>query len=197
MKGKYIMLQIRPTVNSLNRVNYPIFLQKRYDSNNKYLISSQDNSTSKKIVTTAGIIGFLSLIGIIGVKTKSTYINALKKQGLELKDGIAYLANSNEQFTGTVKRNSKFFGIEKEAVIFDKGVIKEKLSYGLFGKEKEGYFYENGELKLQVLNVISDKKNKNVRFLIFKENQLHARGDAEIKNDSVFDWARNYLKSIE
>ena len=69
-----------------------------------------------------------------------TYEEALRKNGVEIKNGIATLIKSGEKFTGKIQRFEK--RNRKESVEFVDGVMTEKLYYTAFGKEIEGYFYK-------------------------------------------------------
>ena len=80
---------------------------------------------------------------------KNSFTNfnkTLEKNGLELRKNIAYIKGTDKKFTGSIKRNSKSFGREKEITSYVDGVISEKLWYDFKGRELEGNFYKNGKL---------------------------------------------------
>ena len=110
--------------------------------------SKQDKSQSvKKDGDKGAVFGTLSGLAVLGLAalglkktSKMSFEEALKKNGVEIKDGIATLIKSGEKFTGKIQRFEK--RNRKESVEFVDGVMIEKLYYTALGKEIEGYFYK-------------------------------------------------------
>ena len=110
--------------------------------------SKQDKSQSfQKDSDKGAVLGTLSGLAVLGLAalglkktSKMSFEEALKKNGVEIKDGIATLIKSGEKFTGRIQRFEK--RNRKESVEFVDGVMTEKLYYTAFGKEIEGYFYK-------------------------------------------------------
>ena len=117
-----------------------------------------------------------------------SFEEALKKNGVEIKDGIATLIKSGEKFTGKIQRFEK--RNRKESVKFVDGVMTEKLYHNILGKELDGYFYKNGAC----YKVYGSSKLYTTYLYI--ENQLITRGDAQrMDKKSVFDKTREYIAS--
>lgn len=128
------MLRINPT-EQINFVGTTI-------SNQKDKVFPEPESN--KSMALAGTLAGLAALGLAaaGLKktSKTSYEEALKKAGVQIKDGIATLLESGEKFTGKIERFEK--RNRKETVEFVDGVMTEKLYYTAFGKEIEGYFYK-------------------------------------------------------
>lgn len=164
-----------------NSTNY---LKKKGDNMN--------NSTPVVLATTGAIVLSTALFGIKGAK--KNLVNVLKKNGIELKDGIATVIASGEKYSGTIKRSVQHFGLRKEAVTYKNGIIKEKILYNLFGQEIEASFYNNGILAERVTFLSSlMSKHKAFSFDEFdKKGNLIKEGDGsteEIK--SFLEYLRN------
>lgn len=178
-------------------------------------INQQMNFKSKFIATTAtssvdknnnssqtGLL--LSLLGlaaiggafVLGKRKKLpiiTYEEALKKSGVEIQDGIAKLIQTGKNFTGKIERYKN--KNEKETVEFLDGQITEKIYHDSDGCELSGYFYKNGKLKLSVAPSVSSE-NKFFSFREYQDDISTTIGDAQIEiNESVFEWARNFIKN--
>ncbi len=101
----------------------------------------QKNFGKKPIIAALSGMAVLGLAAIGLKKTsKMSFEEALKKSGVEIKDGVATLAKSGERFSGKIERFEK--RNRKEVVEFIDGIMTEKLYYTALGKEIEGYFYK-------------------------------------------------------
>ena len=121
----------------------PIITSKQTFRSKSSEIKSNNKDGNNKAMLSLSLTG-LAAIGLaaIGLKKTSimTYEEALRKNGVEIKNGIATLIKSGEKFTGKIQRFEK--RNRKECVEFVDGVMTEKLYYTAFGKEIEGYFYK-------------------------------------------------------
>ena len=121
----------------------PIVTSKQTFKSKNSEIKSNNKDGNNKAMLSLSLTG-LAAIGLaaIGLKKTSimTYEEALRKNGVEIKNGIATLIKSGEKFTGKIQRFEK--RNRKESVEFVDGVMTEKLYYTAFGKEIEGYFYK-------------------------------------------------------
>ena len=108
--------------------------------------TQNSNQTVKLGLTLAGLATVAA--GTIWLKKNAfaSFNKTLEKNGLELRKNIAYIKGTDKKFTGSIKRNSKSFGREKEITSYVDGVISEKLWYDFRGREMEGNFYKNGKL---------------------------------------------------
>ena len=158
--------------------------------------SKQDKSQSvKKDGDKGAVFGTLSGLAVLGLAalglkktSKMSFEEALKKNGVEIKDGIATLIKSGEKFTGKIQRFEK--RNRKESVKFVDGVMTEKLYHNILGKELDGYFYKNGAC----YKVYGSSKLYTTYLYI--ENRLITRGDAQrMDKKSVFDKTREYIAS--
>jgi len=127
-------------------------------------------------------------------KTKpSTFEEALKKAGVEIKDNIAQKIGTEEKFTGKIEhfvsRN------EKETVEYTNGVITEKVYHSAFGKELKGLFYKEGSLKCEV-RVVGHGKPRHVYTCEYENNQPLLREHGTVNSDSVFEEYRKIMKSF-
>ena len=158
--------------------------------------SKQDKSLSVQKDSDKGAIwGTLSGLAVLGLTaiglkktSKMSFEEALKKNGVEIKDGIATLIKSGEKFTGKIQRFEK--RNRKESVKFVDGVMTEKLYHNILGKELDGYFYKN-EACYKVYG-----SSKLYTTYLYIENRLITRGDAQrMDKKSVFDKTREYIAS--
>ena len=135
------MLIINPTI----AVNFQsqIKVKPAVQVSNK---TQNSNQAVKLGLTLAGLATVAA--GTIWLKKNSftNFNKTLEKNGLELRKNIAYIKGTDKKFTGSIKRNSKSFGREKEITSYVDGVISEKLWYDFRGREMEGNFYKNGKL---------------------------------------------------
>ncbi len=128
------MLRIEPT-------EQKNFINTKANKKQEITTSAQNNGEKKAIIGTLSGLAVLGLAAI-GLKKTATmsYEEALKKSGVQIKDGIATLIESGEKFSGKVQRFEK--RNRKETVKFVDGVMTERLYYTALGKETEGYFYK-------------------------------------------------------
>lgn len=188
---KITSLNYSNSICSINFVKNPVDNCQKMDAIEGH---SKKNNDKTSVAIVGMVLVTSTVLALVGKMTKSTYFKALKKQGVEIKDEIAYLVNSKEKFTGSIKWNSKPYGAEKNIVNFDNGVIQEQLIYGLLGKEKSGEFYKDGKKVLQVYSAVSKaNKEKGVEYCI---NNDATKPLLFEKTDSPFEWARNKLKDI-
>ena len=89
--------------------------------------TQNSNQTVKLGLTLAGLATVAA--GTIWLKKNAfaSFNKTLEKNGLELRKNIAYIKGTDKKFTGSIKRNSKSFGREKEITSYVDGVISEKL----------------------------------------------------------------------
>ena len=141
----------------------------------------------------AGAVGTTLFLAGKGKMNKMSYEEALRKSGIELKDGIAFIKETGEKFTGTIKRN--ITTNRKETINFENGTITEKLYHNLFGRELEGEFYKEGELYMKVGKHVGLFR-KSFPYYKYEEGKRTSAGDV-ISSTSVFKWAREALKGKE
>ncbi len=128
------MLRIEPT-------EQKNFISTKANKKQETTTSAQNNDKKKAIIGTLSGLAVLGLAAI-GLKKTATmsYEEALKKSGVQIKDGIATLIESGEKFSGKIQHFEK--RNRKETVEFVDGVMTEKLYHTALGKEIEGYFYK-------------------------------------------------------
>ncbi len=178
------MLRIEPT----------IAIPVEFCAKNSKSKTEQSNGKSDKKMLGLALTG-LAVIGAaaLGLKkiTPMSYEEALKKSGVEIKDGVARLKSTGEKFSGKVQRFET--RNRRETVEFADGKIKEKLYHDLLGFETEGSFYVDGELKLRVATGCKIGK-KGFSCRDYTEDKAGAIVEVMPIKTSVFDWAREYLK---
>lgn len=182
------MLRIESTVNC------NIFKSKSTTSSCKSLQDNHRGGNNILLITLSALA--LGSIAVFGLKSNSkiiSYEKALEKSGVKIQDGIATLTKSGEKFTGKIQRyKTKEL---KETVNFENGQLIEKLYHNTNNSEMDGYFYKNGQLVLSV-SPSTDGERKLFCFRKYSDGNMVMRGDASIEKDfSVFEWARNTLKS--
>ena len=153
--------------------------------------SSKSNNKLTLALTGLAIIG----AGMVGVKNfkKISYEEALKRNGVQIKDGIATLISSGERYTGKIKRISAFN--EKETVEFVNGVTTELLYHDLFGKELRGAFYQEGKEVLRLWQSLGQVKGSYGFSYITPQTPLNINPCPFIETKEGFAWARDYLKN--
>ena len=123
------------------------------------------------------VLGCLATIAAatIGIKKGRvvSFAEALEKNGVEIKNQIAYIKGTDKKFTGSVSRITKSLAREKETTRFIDGIIHEEIVYNRSGQELRGKFYKDG--KLYRTGVVTDvypgrgsKKTKE-KFVIYEE----------------------------
>ncbi len=157
--------------------------------------SYKDNAL--KIGITATALGITTLALTKG-RTKS-FEKALEKQGVTIKDGLAVVKDSGEKFSGAIKRNIKPFGLKKETVQFDKGIMTEKVYHDVFGREVAGEFYKDGILRVRIPGIHHTKNDVIYPFYVYdKNNKITITADNfGSKKGSVFEAMREKIKELD
>lgn len=154
--------------------------------------NSADKSTTNNRSKLALSLVALATIGlsIVGVKktAKMTFDEALKKNGVEIKNGIATLIENGEKFTGKIQRFET--RNRKETVEFADGLMKEKVYHNLFGRELNGEFYRDGNLKVRVNSYFTKDGQKTFTYYDNGGQFKDCKTMLAQTKDSVFDWAR-------
>ncbi len=157
-------------------------------------VNDNNKSSLKTGLAAVAALGITTLALTKG-RTKS-FEKALEKQGVTIKDGLAVVKDSGEKFSGAIKRNIKPFGLKKETVQFDKGIMTEKVYHDVFGREVAGEFYKNGKLHISVQIYGRSSQKKFISSAFFDQNgkYLHNdRGTCSTK-ESVFETYRKGIK---
>ena len=180
------MLKINPIK------SYVSFKAQDVDNNSKDLKTAQTIDNKKVLLSLSGLAtAGLALVGL-SKTSKSTFEEALKKNGVEIKDGIAKLVKNNERFTGKIERFET--RNRKETVNFVDGIMTEKLYHNLLGKELEGRFYKNGEEVLKIHASVGQVKNTHGFLYSGKGIQTYKSGPF-VETKEGFAWAREYIKN--
>ena len=159
---------------------------------NKICFKANDN-TSKDNVSrylVGGTVTAAALVFAYKKGEKKELEKVLKKNGIVLQNGIAKKIESEELFTGFIKRNVKHFGLKTETSKYVNGELREQLYHDLFGRELKGLFYKNGKLKEEV-TVDSNIKKKNKAFMAYQysdNGNLIKSSDGFVpKTESIFE----------
>ncbi len=180
------MIKINPTTNIATF--RPTFKDNSHENNQK-------NRMPSAIATAAAgtvVIGSTILIGKNKMSIRN-YEDALKKCGVEIKNGIAIVTATGEKYTGVIKRNLSIN--KKETINFVNGKMNERLYHNMLGRELEGEFYKDGVLTLNV-GKHQGFIYKSFPFRRYEDGNIVSRGDVlNQRVNSVFDWARNLLKN--
>lgn len=182
MKEKGNNMRIEPTNN--NFVNFKNKIDKKEDS--KHDINKDSSKLNLALVGLA--VAGLTLVGATKLK-KISFEEALRKSGVELKEGVATLIETGEKFSGKIERFET--RTRKETVEFVDGVITEKVYHNLLGKPLNGIFYKDGIKRIEV--------GAGSQYSIHtydKNGGLVNMGDAEGALDTKFDHCRKLLKKI-
>ncbi len=187
------MIRINPTT----QINYSFSAL----SKNNAEISQDDkkkDKTKKLVLAVAGLAVTGAAAILIGKKSKMTYEEALKKNGIEIKDNIAVLIKNGEKYTGSVKRNVHAYGTRKETVTFVDGVMTEKVYHSFKGKELEGEFYKDGVKRIAVSRTAKvDSKNVwYTRYDFDDKGKLCARSTCNDLCNDKFESARDAIKKL-
>lgn len=152
-----------------------------------------DNKNKENLVLT---LAALAVAGLAAVGLKKTsvlsYEEALAKNGVEIKDGIAKLIKNGENFTGKIERFEK--RNRKETVEFVDGKITEKLYHNLLGKELEGIFYKDGMQVLHIWESLGQVKNSK-GFSYYAKGTVAKKPNSFVETKNGFAWAREYIKN--
>lgn len=178
----------------MNITNQPI-LNSSFRANDSKLqnMNKQQNKYIEKSLITIAALGVS--LAIAAPYTKKDIFKGLKSNGLEIKNGLIVSSKTGEKFTGTIKYNSKPFGLEKESVSYLDGKTTEIVHHSITGKELNGYFFKNGKLYLTVGNIT---RNKNRQFYPCYEHDLEGKvikvSDCFAEpNESIFDKIRKSI----
>lgn len=177
-------------INQQKPISYaPNFAQKE---------KASDSSTAyKKKYNTTAVVGFATAIGLTtaGILSRKSRKQMVEKAGIELRDKFAYIKGTDKKFTGTLKRNISPFGLKKEVVEIEDGMLKEILNYGFNNRELDGYFYKNGKI---FYSSTSSTGAKEGLFAIYKYDEngnIVTSADAYKKpKDSIFDHMRKLVQ---
>lgn len=176
----------------MNTINKPIKIYSNQNFRGENIKMSDDKISPKKNNTLALSLAGVGVLGIIittaaGMLSKKTRAQALVKAGLELKDGLIYVKETGEKFTGTIKRNVSAFGFKKEITNIENGMLKEILNYGLMGKELKGYFFKDGNLLYQTTTPKRNSKRKYYACYKYEKGKLQSMSDCVTEpKQSVF-----------
>jgi len=182
------MLRIEPTITQT-------FKQSSLQSDNKTAVRGKDKAGKNMLaLSLAGLAAAgLTAIGLKKTHTMS-YEEALKKNGVEIKDGIATLIESGKKYTGKIERFEK--RNRKETVEFVDGVIQERVYHNLFGRELNGMFYKDGILKVRICQHQIKDGQKEFAFVDTGGKNAGCKPAPMGKTDgSVFDWGRERAKN--
>ena len=131
----------------------------------------------------------LALAGVTKLK-KIAFEEALKKRGVELKDGIATLIETGEKYSGKIERLDTT--TRKETVEFVDGIITEKVYHNILGKPLNGIFYKDGIKRIEV--------GAGTQYSIHQyapNGKLVSMGDAQGSLDTKFEQCRQIIKNIK
>lgn len=181
------MIKIEPTL----PINYSFTARK-----NLSVKDNQKDNTQKLLSAVAGLAVLGAAAVIVGKKTTSTYEEALKKNGVQIKDGVAVLISSGEKYTGSVKHNVQAYGTKKETVSFVDGVMTEKIYHNARGKELEGEFFKSGVLRVKVTKDANDSLKRYLRYEYDSSGKLQFRTDCHNLYEDKFDEARDIIKKL-
>ena len=180
------MIKIEPTTISIN-------LKSKAQNSSKDS-NKTDNKKEKSMLT--GALVCLAAAGIAALSLKkvspTTYEEALKKAGVEIKNDVAVLTKTGENFTGKIQRFET--RNRKETVNFANGIMTEKLYHNILGKELEGCFYKDGEQVLKIWKSAGQAKNSS-GFSYSGKNIPETKPAAFIETKDGFAWAREFLKN--
>ena len=185
----------------MNTINKPIKIYSNQNFRGENIKMSDDKIAPKKNNTLALSLAGVGVLGIIttaaGILSKKTRAQALVKAGLELKDGLVYVKETGEKFTGTIKRNVSAFGFKKEITNIENGMLKEILNYGLMGKELKGYFFKDGNLLYQTTTPKGNSKRKYYACYKYEKGKLQSISDCVTEpKQSVFELMCERVKHI-
>lgn len=178
---------------SINPINPTTYTFKRAQNNPSESLPEAKNK-KELYLSLAGLAAAGAAVVLAGKKSVSTFEQALKKNGVEIKDGIAVLVSNGERYTGTVKRNTKAFGIKKETVQYSNGVMTEKVYHNIKGSELEGEFYKNGVLRVKVSKDCQDERY--ARHIFDSNGELEARESCINTFKDKFELARKAIKEL-
>lgn len=154
----------------------------------------QDNK--KLYMTLAGLAVLGAATVIAGKKSISTYEQALAKNGVQIKDGVATVIATGDKYTGSIKRNTQAFGFKKETVQFSDGVITEKVYHNLKGDELEGDFFKDGKRRVRVTRNFGGY-DRYERYIFDSNGKIEQRGQCTNRDKNKFELARDIVKRLK
>ena len=174
----------------IEKTNNIVFMN---NSQNKQKTDSEqkdsENKNNTMLLSLAGLASIgAALVGMAKCR-KTSFEDALVKNGVQIKDGLATLIKSGEKYTGKIER---YVNTKKETVQYIDGIITEKIYHNALGRELEGSFYKDGILRISVGNgrVYSmselDKNSKVIRHY-----------DCKYDGKNKFENARNMIKNLK
>lgn len=172
------MFQIKPT----SQTN---FIGTQTNNKKEKVFSEQKHNKNTAVI--GSLVGLATLgLAAVGLKktSKMSYEEALKKAGVQIKDGIATMIESGEKFTGKIEHYEK--RNRKETLKFVDGAMTEKLYYTALGKEIEGYFYKGDAC-------YSCSRYKDSLFIGGKYSGLKI--DVRERKDNLFNDTRKFVAS--
>ena len=162
------MLIINPTIST----NFQA--QKNSKTIKKNSKLSKETGQEAKLCLVLGCLATIAA-ATIGIKKGRvvSFAEALEKNGVEIKNQIAYIKGTDKKFTGSVSRITKSLAREKETTRFIDGIIHEEIVYNRSGQELRGKFYKDGKLyRTGVVTYVypgrGSKKTKE-KFVIYEE----------------------------
>lgn len=175
---------------NLTNLNNLTFQASKQEEKTTVVNEKQKNKKLFSSLTGLATLGIVALV--CGKKSKMTYEQALEKNGVQIKNGIAILSKTGEKYTGSIKRNVKAYGLKKETVQFEQGIITEKVYHNNNGKELEGEFYKNGIKRISVSNgdlysIVQYDANGKLEIL----------GEARNTNQNKFTNARDIIRKLK
>lgn len=167
-----------------------VFAQNNQNSKDIQTDNVQNNPSEKHLIALS--LGGLATLGAVAaaLKTRKTSLEeALRKNGIQLKNNIATLIENGEKYTGKIERYES--RNRKETIKFVDGKMEECLYHNILGKELDGYFYKDGVKKLHV----SSSKGSIIGYAEYHQNGGLKRGEI-ICESSAFNWAREHIKKL-
>ena len=161
-------------------------------------VENKNNNLLKDVCIAAAAVGVAGVSAMFVHGYSKSLSKVLEKKGLEIKDGIAYVKETNEKYTGKIEHLKNKFGTKKEVLSYNQGQLEEKLNYNMFGRELDGYFYRDGVLRVSVRPYVKNGGKKMFPYYVYdKDGKIVSCNDcfgADIK--SVFDYIRDVVKKI-
>ena len=162
------------------------------NSQNKHKTASEqkdsDNKNNTMLLSLAGLASIgAALVGMAKCR-KTSFEDALVKNGVQIKDGLATLIKSGEKYTGKIER---YVNTKKETFQYIDGIITEKIYHNALGRELEGSFYKNGILRVSVGNGKVYSMTE-----LDKNNKVIGHYDCKSGGQSKFENARDMIKKL-
>ena len=172
----------------IEKTNNVVFMN-NFQNKHKSGSEVKESDNKKILLSLAGLASIGAVLVGIAKYGKISFEDALAKNGVQIKDGLATLIKSGEKYTGKIER---YVNAKKETVQYVDGVITEKIYHNALGRELEGSFYKDGILRISVGNgrVYSmselDKNSKVIRHY-----------DCKYDGKNKFENARNLIKNLK